>query len=227
MHRAAGRRHACGVARAGRLLGGKRGRGGERPPRPARSFFWRVRPSFSDAPLVADRLNLLRAGVARIGIGPTRDVVLVDGTVSEGVVRRHGRRRTQGTRASTRARSPRGVYLRVTRPRYAPGGRPRVLRTAAMREVWAAGGCVSCQPAWHLPSVIPEAQLVRTERGLVPTGRGLVRSQRREAQWSERRDAASSAGSRARDEGATDFHQLGFNLTLLGRASRWRCTTGS
>ncbi len=29
--------------------------------------------------------NLLRAGVARIGVGPTRDVVLVDGVVTEGV----------------------------------------------------------------------------------------------------------------------------------------------
>ena len=29
--------------------------------------------------------NLLRAGVARVGVGPTRDVVLVDGRVTEGV----------------------------------------------------------------------------------------------------------------------------------------------
>ena len=29
--------------------------------------------------------NLLRTGVARVGVGPTRDVVLVDGRVTEGV----------------------------------------------------------------------------------------------------------------------------------------------
>ena len=30
-------------------------------------------------------MNLLRAGIARVGVGPTRDVVLVDGPVTEGV----------------------------------------------------------------------------------------------------------------------------------------------
>src|SRR5690349_20132249 len=41
--------------------------------------------------------NLLRAGVARLGIGPTRDVVLVDGRVTEGFAKATADLHTQHT----------------------------------------------------------------------------------------------------------------------------------
>ena len=58
--------------------------------------------------------NLLRAGVARIGIGPTRDVVLVDGRVSEGVDDATADAHTEHTGFDARAEPVEYVYLRVT-----------------------------------------------------------------------------------------------------------------
>jgi len=49
--------------------------------------------------------NLLRAGVARVGVGPTRDVVLVDGRVTEGV---------DDATADARTEPSDYVYLHVT-----------------------------------------------------------------------------------------------------------------
>jgi uncharacterized cupin superfamily protein len=68
-----------------------------------------------------------------------------------------------------------------------------------------------------LTSVVPESQLVPTERGLVPKGDGWFVLNARETQWWERKGRGvlcefEGAGF----EGATDFVQLGINLTLLG-----------
>ena len=58
--------------------------------------------------------NLLRAGVARIGLGPTRDVVLVDGRVSEGVDEAVADAHTEHTGFDARTEPEDYVYLRVT-----------------------------------------------------------------------------------------------------------------
>jgi uncharacterized cupin superfamily protein len=65
--------------------------------------------------------------------------------------------------------------------------------------------------------VVPESPLVSTEHGLVPTGQGWFVLNAREAQWWARKGRGflcefEGAGF----EGATDFLQLGINLTLLG-----------
>jgi len=61
-----------------------------------------------------------------------------------------------------------------------------------------------------------EAELVRTERGLVPKGQGWFVLNARETQWWDRKGRGvlcefEGAGF----EGATDFLQLGINLTVL------------
>ena len=63
-----------------------------------------------------------------------------------------------------------------------------------------------------------EAELVTTERGLVPQGQGWFVVNARETQWWERPGRGvlcefEGAGF----EGATDFEQLGINVTVLGR----------
>jgi hypothetical protein len=58
--------------------------------------------------------NLLRAGVARVGVGPTRDVVLVDGRVMEGVDDATVDAHTEHTGFDARAEPGDYVYLRVT-----------------------------------------------------------------------------------------------------------------
>ncbi len=65
--------------------------------------------------------------------------------------------------------------------------------------------------------MVPEAELVTTERGLVPKGQGWFVLNARETQWWERKGRGvlcefEGAGF----EGATDFHQLGINLAVLG-----------
>jgi uncharacterized cupin superfamily protein len=65
--------------------------------------------------------------------------------------------------------------------------------------------------------LVPEAELVSTERGLVPRGEGWFVLNARETQWWQR----PGRGVLCEFEGAgfedgTDFHQLGINLTLLG-----------
>ena len=64
-----------------------------------------------DSPTAA---NLLRAGVARLGIGPTRDVVLVDGRVREGVDDATADAHTGHSGFDARAEFEDYVYLRVT-----------------------------------------------------------------------------------------------------------------
>jgi len=64
--------------------------------------------------------------------------------------------------------------------------------------------------------VVPESELVRTEHGLVPKGEGWFIVNARETQWWERDGRGvlcefEGAGF----EGATDFVQLGVNLTRL------------
>ena len=64
--------------------------------------------------------------------------------------------------------------------------------------------------------MVPEAELVPTERGLVPKGDGWFVLNAREAQWWERPGRGvlcefEGAGF----EGAADFDQLGINLTVL------------
>lgn len=58
--------------------------------------------------------NLLRAGVARVGVGPTRDVVLVDGLVTEGVDDATADAHTEHTGFDARTEPGDYVYLRVT-----------------------------------------------------------------------------------------------------------------
>jgi hypothetical protein len=58
--------------------------------------------------------NVLRAGVVRIGVGPTRDVVLVDGRVTEGVDDATADAHTEHTGFDARTESSDHVYLRVT-----------------------------------------------------------------------------------------------------------------
>ena len=58
--------------------------------------------------------NLLRAGVARVGIGPTRDVVLVDGTVSEGVDEATADAHTAHTGFDARTEAEDYAYLVLT-----------------------------------------------------------------------------------------------------------------
>jgi uncharacterized cupin superfamily protein len=64
--------------------------------------------------------------------------------------------------------------------------------------------------------VVPEAELVTTEHGLVPKGDGWFVLNTRDTQWWERKGRGvlcefEGAGF----EGATDFRQLGINLTRL------------
>ena len=68
-----------------------------------------------------------------------------------------------------------------------------------------------------LGSVIPEAELVGTDHGLVPKGDGWFVLNARDTHWWDRKGRGvlcefEGAGF----EGATDFTQLGINLTLLG-----------
>jgi hypothetical protein len=58
--------------------------------------------------------NLVRAGVARLGIGPTRDVVLVDGGVTEGADDATADAHTEHTGFDARTETGDYVYLRVT-----------------------------------------------------------------------------------------------------------------
>src|SRR5918992_3495751 len=65
--------------------------------------------------------------------------------------------------------------------------------------------------------MVPEAELVSTERGLVPKGQGWFIVNARETQWRERpgrgvRCEFEGAGF----EGAADFEQLGISLMVLG-----------
>jgi hypothetical protein len=59
--------------------------------------------------------------------------------------------------------------------------------------------------------VVVQAQLVETERGLVPKGDGWFVLNAREAQWWKR----SGLGTLCDFEGEPRFRQLGINLTLL------------
>ncbi len=64
--------------------------------------------------------------------------------------------------------------------------------------------------------MVPEAELIETEHGRVPKGEGWFVLNAREAQWWQRNGRGvlcefEGAGF----EGATDFHQLGINLTIL------------
>jgi uncharacterized cupin superfamily protein len=65
--------------------------------------------------------------------------------------------------------------------------------------------------------VVPESELVSTERGLVPKGQGWFVVNARETQWWERPGRGvlcefEGAGF----DGATDFEQLGINVSVLG-----------
>jgi uncharacterized cupin superfamily protein len=65
--------------------------------------------------------------------------------------------------------------------------------------------------------VVPEAELVSTEHGLVPKGQGWFVLNARETQWWQRPGRGvlcefEGAGF----EGATDFEQLGINVSVLG-----------
>jgi mannose-6-phosphate isomerase-like protein (cupin superfamily) len=67
-----------------------------------------------------------------------------------------------------------------------------------------------------LSLVVPEAELVSTERGLVPKGQGWFVLNACEAQWWERKGRGVLCEFEGADfEGATDFLQLGINITLL------------
>jgi uncharacterized cupin superfamily protein len=64
---------------------------------------------------------------------------------------------------------------------------------------------------------VSEAELVPTENGLVPKGDGWFVLNARDAQWWERPGRGAVCDFEGAElEGATDFHQLGVNLTRLG-----------
>ena len=70
---------------------------------------------------------------------------------------------------------------------------------------------------WHSACVAPESKLIPTERGLVRTGEGWFVLNARETQWWERDGRGVLCEFEGAEvEGATDFHQLGVNLTRLG-----------
>ena len=85
-----------------------------------------------------------------------------------------------------------------------PSGQSREHRTAG-----------DPRPAlWHSEPMVPESELITTEHGRVPKGQGWFVLNAREAQWWEREGRGvlcefEGAGF----EGATDFEQLGVNLT--------------
>ena len=58
--------------------------------------------------------NLLRAGVARVGVGVTRDVVMIDGRVTEGVDDATADAHAAHTGFDPRTEDREYVYLRVT-----------------------------------------------------------------------------------------------------------------
>ncbi len=69
---------------------------------------------------------------------------------------------------------------------------------------------------WQAQQAVTEAEIVETEHGLVPKGEGWFVLNARQAQWWERPGRGvlcefEGAGL----EGATDFHQLGINLSVL------------
>jgi hypothetical protein len=57
--------------------------------------------------------NLLRAGVARVGVGPTRDVVIVEGTIEDGVDEGTQDAHTAHTGFDARTEPEDYVYLRL------------------------------------------------------------------------------------------------------------------
>jgi hypothetical protein len=59
-------------------------------------------------------LNLLRAGVARVGVGATRDVVMIDGRVTEGVDDATADAHAEHSGFDPRTEDREYVYLRVT-----------------------------------------------------------------------------------------------------------------
>jgi len=75
--------------------------------------------------------NLLRAGVARVGVGPTRDVVLVGGHVTEGVDDATVDAHTEHTGFDARTEAGDYVYLRVTPTETRAWREAKALRAAA------------------------------------------------------------------------------------------------
>ena len=78
-----------------------------------------------------------------------------------------------------------------------------------------------------LSSVVAESELVSTEHGHVPKGQGWFVVKRARTQWSEGKGRGvlcefEGAGF----EGATDFVQVGINLTLLAPGEPMSMTTG-
>ena len=79
------------------------------------SFYWDGTALVLATPLSSPTAtNLIRAGVARVGIGRTRDVVLVDGRVTEGVDDPTADAHTRHTGFDARAEPGDYVYLCVT-----------------------------------------------------------------------------------------------------------------
>src|SRR3954453_5081111 len=99
-----------------------------------------------------------------------------------------------------------------------PAGRPSKLFATRPDLNWPSLGPTRGHvPIWQSQRVVPEAELVTTENGLVPKGQGWFVVNAREAQWWERPGLSvlcefEGAGL----EGATDFEQLGINVTVLG-----------
>ena len=79
------------------------------------SFFWDGEALVLATPRSSPTAtNLLCAGVVRVGIGPTRDVVLVDGRVTVGVDDATADAHTAHSGFDARAEPEDYVYLRVT-----------------------------------------------------------------------------------------------------------------
>ena len=63
--------------------------------------------------------------------------------------------------------------------------------------------------------MVPEAQLERTEHGLVPLGEGWFVLNAREARWRYEEGRSAICEFEGDQEGELDFHQLGINISVL------------
>src|SRR5207248_3082424 len=93
-----------------------------------------------------------------------------------------------------------------------PSGLPRECARGSRLRVAAFGRAL--RGAGRM--TVPEAELVSTERGLVPKGEGWFVLNARETQWWERPGRGVLCEFEGSGfEGTTDFHQVGINLTRL------------
>src|SRR3954453_158072 len=99
------------------------------------------------------------------------------------------------------------------RPSFAPVPAQGVFANACPGECGGAGAEMACSAR-----VVVQAQLVETERGLVPEGDGWFVLNARAAQWWKRRVTVGDF------EGEPRFRELGVTLPLLEPGEPWKLT---